>query len=170
MLSLATHEPHFAILREYVNAGRKISCNLCGQDGHYADQCQGKKKEKEGEDDATPSTAMTPYQFLYISTLREYLANDLKTNVPFGKYEVERVIDDWVFLCFFVGNDFLPHLPTLSIREGAIDLLMDLYRKTIPQLSDYLTHNGEVNLIFLFHIIYPFLADTYYCYHNHKKR
>lgn len=52
----------------------------------------------------------------------QYLERELTmASLPFT-FDVERSIDDWVFMCFFVGNDFLPHLPSLEIRYVCVRL------------------------------------------------
>mmetsp|Transcript_31295 Transcript_31295/g.28468 ORF Transcript_31295/g.28468 Transcript_31295/m.28468 type:complete len:97 (-) Transcript_31295:1994-2284(-) len=50
-------------------------------------------------------------------------------------------------MCFFVGNDFIPHLPCLTIREGGIDCLLYLYKRILPYMKGYFVENGELNLM-----------------------
>ncbi|GMF00652.1 unnamed protein product [[Candida] boidinii] len=87
-----------------------------------------------------------PFLWLHISVLREYLEVELNIpRLPFT-FDIERAIDDWIFMCFFVGNDFLPHLPSLSVRDNGIDLLVNIWKKNLPRLKTYMTCDGSLNL------------------------
>jgi len=89
---------------------------------------------------------LKPFIWLHVSILREYLAAELYVPSQPFRFDLERAIDDWVFMCFFVGNDFLPHLPSLEIRENGIDTLIAIWRDNIPFMGGYLTKDGHVDL------------------------
>ncbi|CAI7673182.1 unnamed protein product [Penicillium manginii] len=149
MLGLATHEPHFRILREdvFFQESKPRTCRLCGQPGHKAEECTGKAKEKSGEfDEKQHAAPLKPFIWLHVSVLREYLAIEMHVPQQPFPFDIERALDDWVFMCFFVGNDFLPHLPSLDIRENGIDTLIAIWRDNIPAMGGYLTQDGHVDL------------------------
>lgn len=136
MLSMATHEPRFSVLREDVFAleaeSKAQGCRRCKQPGHFVKSCP-----MSAADDVS-KWEKKPFIFLRIDILREYL------QVEMNPSDLERAIDDWIFLCFFVGNDFLPHLPSLEIREGAIDILIDIYKRV--RLGGYICNGGHVDM------------------------
>jgi len=81
-----------------------------------------------------------------LSVVREYLRLEFQeTELPFP-FDFERIVDDIVFLLFLCGNDFLPHLPSLQIREGAIDMLFMIYKNLLPSFEGYITKEGKIDL------------------------
>jgi 5'-3' exoribonuclease 2 len=149
MLGLATHEPHFRVLREdvFLRDAKAKTCKLCGRQGHYAENCRGDTKGKAGDFDEKGTTEdMKSFIWLHVSILREYLGAELFVPGQPFRFDLERALDDWVFMCFFVGNDFLPHLPSLDIHEDGIDKLIAIWRDNIPVMGGYLTCDGNVDL------------------------
>jgi 5'-3' exoribonuclease 2 len=143
MLGIATHEPHFRILREdvFANDTKPGHCRKCNQPGHMAANCQGLVKPDENV--VKPAK---PFIWLHVGILREYLAVEMSVPNQGFRFDLERALDDWVFMCFFVGNDFLPHLPSLDIREDGIDTLIAIWRDNIPVMGGYVTKDGHVDL------------------------
>lgn len=95
------------------------------------------------------------FSYFNLETFRNSLKFDFGdiTNMNF-----ENVVDDFVFLCFLVGNDFLPHVPLISIKAKSIELLLDHYVRHFPNHL-YLTKNGEVNFSRLHEFLQKFVAN-----------
>lgn len=69
--------------------------------------------------------------------MREYLNlefREIEPVLPFD-YSLERIIDDFILLAVFVGNDFLPNLPDLHIHENGLERLFEVYKRVLPSLG-----------------------------------
>ena len=86
-------------------------------------------------------------EFLYISVLREYLDIEfckLKSKIKF-EYNIEKLCDDFSFLCFLYGNDFLPSLLSLDNDGNVFEFVINSYKNSLIKFNDYLTNNGLIN-------------------------
>lgn len=54
------------------------------------------------------------------------------------------VLFDYIFMCFFLGNDFLPHFPALNIRTEGINRLISAYRVVFTESTNTLTCEREI--------------------------
>ena len=56
----------------------------------------------------------------------------------------KNVVHDYIFICFFLGNDFMPHFPALNIRSGGINKVLDAYKETMGKTNDVLTDGKTI--------------------------
>lgn len=72
--------------------------------------------------------------FMNISLLSKSILNIMgfSDNNTFINDKYNRIYD-YILLCFFLGNDFLPHFPSLNIRTTGIQVLLDTYNLYISK-------------------------------------
>ena len=125
MLGLLSHDPHFCLLREEVTFGWRN---------------QKRSKELEHQN----------FYLMHLCIVREYLElefQELKDSAVLSfAFDMERVIDDFILMAFFMGNDFLPNLPNLHINEGAVALMFKVYKSVLPRAGGYINERGVINL------------------------
>ena len=69
-----------------------------------------------------------------------------------GKQEKSKVfcertaVNDFIFMCYTVGNDFLPHIPGIEIIENGIEIMFDVY-KTVCESYGHLTYDGGDEIV-----------------------
>ena len=68
---------------------------------------------------------------------------ELLTNNPVENLDYD-ILNDYIFFCFFLGNDFMPHFPTLNLRTNGIHILQECYYNIINKKNIYLTINNNI--------------------------
>jgi len=58
----------------------------------------------------------------------------------------QRLVMDYVFICFMLGNDFIQNLPSLIIREDGLDCVVFAYKVVSWQRGGYLVHPDGVSI------------------------
>jgi 5'-3' exoribonuclease 2 len=67
------------------------------------------------------------YIYLHINNLKTCVINSIKPSTY--QYTDNQLIYDYILLCFFLGNDFVQHTPSINIRYNGLEDLLDVYKK-----------------------------------------
>ena len=162
MLGLVTHAPKFCLLRERqrFQKGRLAPRKRGGRGAPtpaptgVIDAADLSRQEEDNRD----------FIFLEVEMLRYLLAGTLRPRISSfaaapdvsaaaaaadaanaDLFDDERLVDDFVFMCMLVGNDFLPGLPHLDVADGALNLMLRTYTEMLPS-NGYLTDKRTLNM------------------------
>lgn len=82
--------------------------------------------------------------YLDIDKLREKLYNEIKSKIDI-EINIYNIINDFIFISYFIGNDFLPHIPSLDIKKNGLDIILSEYIKIINLDKNKYTKLLEIN-------------------------
>jgi 5'-3' exoribonuclease 1 len=86
------------------------------------------------------------FNFINIGAIREELADYMTYSG--SVFDRSKAIDDFIMMCFLVGNDFLPHIPSIEIVQGSIDIMMDVYKEVCSIHGHISTHTNSLKAFF----------------------
>lgn len=102
-----------------------------------------------------------------VNTMHEYLINSIdeifnkenKKIYGFDNLNPIKIVNDFIFMCYFLGNDFLPHIPALDIHQNGIESLLTSWVETVNEFVleknkiEYLLNGLEINNDFMYRFI-----------------
>jgi 5'-3' exoribonuclease 2 len=118
-LSLATHHPNIFLMRETAQMGKT-----------------GKKtngdflKDPDDVSEDVNYINIEEMKLCYIEQLEDLVnqkSKDLRISIKISDVDRKKLITDFIFICYLLGNDFLPHIPSLGIDHGGLDRILNVY-------------------------------------------
>jgi 5'-3' exonuclease len=72
------------------------------------------------------------YIYLNIDKLKDFIVKDIGVTA-----DKEIILNDYIFMCFLLGNDFINHIHSLSLRYNGYDYLMETYKNLQERYCGY---------------------------------
>jgi len=150
-LAIASQKNNIYLLREVQHYGK------------FAKFVEDTPIQIKDEDDVSEETNLMDIDVLK-TKFGEYLFESINEKDPDIKYSPKlttRLINDFIVLIVLLGNDFLPHFPSIHINQDGLDELLNSYEIAFLDLKgshDYkflIDYNPKKNKIF---INQPFLT------------
>lgn len=102
----------------------------------------------------------TGFNIIKMDTLKDVIFtifNEQKesiSNFPWKTLNKEKILKDFILLYFFLGNDFIPHLPSIDIYHSGSDLIISYYLNILKEKKRYLYDNkGHINTDFFLSVL-----------------
>ena len=87
------------------------------------------------------------YFVINISNTSLQLGEMMRWDSEKYEYNVKNAVDDFIFINFLIGNDFLPHISSLEIIESGIDIILCFYRD-VGTAKGHITKTTDGNIYF----------------------
>ena len=81
---------------------------------------------------------------LDIPELAKTITTNMNNDLELTTEQQKNRVYDYIFICFFLGNDFMPHFPSINIRTGGVDKMINAYKATIGQSNENLTDGKKI--------------------------
>jgi 5'-3' exoribonuclease 1 len=128
-LSLASNRDNIYLMRE----SQEINFN---KENLNKENKENLNKEKENLNKALN---LNIFKYVSIDKTKFLIKNKLFINIK-----------DFIFICYFLGNDFLPTPPSIHVKTGGLDLLINTYLETYNILqANLINNNTNINVSFL---------------------
>lgn len=89
-------------------------------------------------------TSNVSYHLVDVGNISQELSSELAwaSSNSDNRFNPKSAINDFAFMCFLVGNDFLPHIPSVEIIGNGIQVMFDIYRQVCTN-HGHLTYNSS---------------------------
>ena len=87
------------------------------------------------------------FVYLDIAKLKRCIISNIKPKTY--NLDDKTLLNDYIFICFILGNDFIQHTPSINLRYDGLNVLMDVYKRLCDKYfgNFYLTDLNDKDIL-----------------------